>query len=153
MRVVGRSGHPPQWAGSGGDAGGWQEAQMDEDGLREMLRYVEAGRVSRRRFVESMMAFGLTAPMATRMLSAKVAVAQPATPGPLPTRRGGGGPLRLLYWQAPTILNPHLATGVNDAHAARIFYEQLANFDRDGNLGPILAAAIPMLHDRGAAAH
>src|SRR5215470_20310569 len=101
---------------------------MDEHGLREILRDVEAGRVSRRRFVASMMALGLTAPMATQMLSATVAIAQPAGPGSLPTRRGGGGPLRLLYWQAPTILNPHLATGVKVGHAARIFYEQLANF-------------------------
>src|SRR5262249_33908926 len=103
---------------------------MDEHGLREMLRDGAAGPESRRRFVESMITLGLTAPMATQMLSAKVAMAQTASSGPLPTRRGGGGPLRLLYWQAPTILNPHLATGVKDAHAARIFYEQLANFDR-----------------------
>src|SRR5262249_49090192 len=61
--------------------------------------------------------------------------------------------LRLLYWQAPTILNPHLATGVKDGHAARIFYEQLANFDRDGNLVPILAADIPSLQNGGVAAN
>src|SRR5262249_36747960 len=99
----------------------------------------------------SMMALGLTAPMATRMLMATVAIAQPAGPGPLPTRRGGGGPLRLLYWQAPTILNPHLATGVKDGHAPRIFYEQLANFDRDGNLVPIPAADMPSLQNGGVA--
>src|SRR5215510_14608218 len=126
---------------------------MDEHGVREVLRDVEAGRVSRRRFVESMMALGLSAPVAKQMLSAKVAVAQPATTGPLPTRRGGGGPLKLLYWQAPTIQNPHLATGLKDAHAARVFYEQLANFDSDGNLVPILAADIPSLQNGGVAAN
>ncbi|MGD1917422.1 MAG: peptide ABC transporter substrate-binding protein, partial [Pleurocapsa sp.] len=28
--------------------------------------------------------------------------------------------LKLLYWQAPTILNPHLSTGFKDAEASRI---------------------------------
>lgn len=58
---------------------------------------------------------------------------------------GGGDPtvLKLLYWQAPTILNPHLATGFKDFEGARIAYEPLATYDRDGNLVPILAAEIP----------
>ncbi len=53
--------------------------------------------------------------------------------------------LKLLYWQAPTILNPHLATGVKDAEAARIVYEPLATLMADGQLIPILAADIPSL--------
>src|SRR5262249_39439166 len=67
------------------------------------------------------------------------------------TRRGGGGALRLLYWQAPTILNPHLNTGTKDLHAARLFYEPLAHFDREGNLIPILAADVPNLQNGGVA--
>ena len=31
--------------------------------------------------------------------------------------------LKLLYWQAPTILNPHLSTGFKDAEASRITLE------------------------------
>jgi peptide/nickel transport system substrate-binding protein len=109
---------------------------MDEHGLREMLREVKVGRLSRRRFVETMVALGLTAPMAAQMLgSAGVAVAQPAGPAFTPTRRGGGGPVRLLYWAPPTLLNPHLTTTTMDYHASRIFYEPLAQFDRDGNRG------------------
>jgi peptide/nickel transport system substrate-binding protein len=77
---------------------------MDEHGLREMLREVKVGRLSRRRFVETMVALGLTAPMAAQMLaSAGVAAAQPAVPAFTPTRRGGGGPVRLLYWAPPTL--------------------------------------------------
>ncbi|GAB4349235.1 MAG: peptide ABC transporter substrate-binding protein [Cyanophyceae cyanobacterium] len=66
---------------------------------------------------------------------------------------GGGDPsvLRLLYWQAPTILNPHLATGFKDFEGARITYEPLATYDRDGNLIPILAAEIPSNENGGIA--
>ena len=31
--------------------------------------------------------------------------------------------LKLLYWQAPTILNPHLSTGTKDLEASRITLE------------------------------
>ena len=58
-------------------------------------------------------------------------------------RRGGGGALRMLFWQAPTTLNPHFATGAKDGEAARIFYESLAIWDNDGELVPALAAEIP----------
>ncbi|MEB3360162.1 MAG: peptide ABC transporter substrate-binding protein [Synechococcales bacterium] len=57
--------------------------------------------------------------------------------------------LRLLYWQAPTILNPHLSTGIKDAEASRITLEPLASFDKDNNLVPFLAAEEPTLENGG----
>ncbi|NWF61896.1 MAG: peptide ABC transporter substrate-binding protein [Fischerella sp.] len=57
--------------------------------------------------------------------------------------------LRLLYWQAPTILNPHLTQGTKDYHASRITYEPLASHDKDGKLIPFLAAEIPTLENGG----
>jgi peptide/nickel transport system substrate-binding protein len=82
--------------------------------------------------------------MAAQMLSAAgVAQAQPKNPVFTPTQRGGGGPLKILWWQAPTLLNPHFATGTKDQDASRIFYEPLCSYDPDGNLVPILAAAVP----------
>jgi peptide/nickel transport system substrate-binding protein len=120
---------------------------MDHHDLPELIAHVKAGRVSRRAFVHAMLGFGLTAPLAAQMLaSAGVAHAQSAPkapPGPAPTRRGGGGPLKTLWWQAPTLLNPHFATGTKDQDASRIFYEPLAAFDPDGNIVPILAAEVP----------
>src|SRR5580765_7250131 len=108
-----------------------------------MRRDVTAGQLSRRRFVEPMLTLGLTAPMAARMLASPGAAAtQSAAPASTPMRRGGGGALRLLYWQAPTLLNPHLTPIIMDHHASRIFYEPLAQFDRDGNLVPRLAADV-----------
>ena len=55
--------------------------------------------------------------------------------------------LKLLYWQAPTILNPHLSTGFKDAEAARITLEPLASFNNEGELIPFLAAEIPSVEN------
>ena len=126
---------------------------MDEHQIRSLVADVQAGRLSRRHFVQTMVALGLTAPLAAQMLGAGGAAAQPKTPPSTftPTRRGGGGPLRVLWWQAPTLLNPHFATGTKDQDGARIFFEPLAGYDPDGNLVPALAADIPTLDNGGLA--
>ena len=125
---------------------------MDERGLREMIEDVRAGHLSRRRFIQAMVGLGLTAPMAAQMLSASgIAQAQPKPSGFTPTRRGGGGQLKVLWWQAPTLLNPHFATGTKDQDAARIFYEPLAGYDPDGNIVPALAAEVPSVDNGGLA--
>lgn len=59
--------------------------------------------------------------------------------------------LRLLYWQAPTILNPHLSTGFKDYEASRITLEPLASYDQQGNLVLFLAAEAPTLENGGLA--
>src|SRR5579872_389429 len=122
---------------------------MKEQDLRNLIAEVKVGRLSRRTFVQRMLAVGLTAPMAGMMLS-QSGVAQAATAIPYkPTKAGGGGALKLLYWQAPTLLNPHFAVGTKDQEACRVFYEPLAGWDSDGNLVPILAAEIPSQDNDG----
>ncbi len=117
---------------------------MNEDDLRGLLDDVRVGRLTRRAFVQGLVALGVTAPMAAQVLaSAGLAHAQPATPAYTPTRRGGGGALKLLWWQAPTLLNPHFGTGTKDLDGSRVFYEPLAAYDPDGNLVPVLAAEVP----------
>ena len=69
-----------------------------------------------------------------------------------PTKRGGGGPLKLLWWQGPTLLNPHFAIGTKDRDGSRLFYEPLACWDADGNLTLILAAEIPSIQNGGLSA-
>jgi ABC-type dipeptide transport system, periplasmic component len=59
--------------------------------------------------------------------------------------------LKLLYWQAPTILNPHLSTGFKDSEASRISLEPLASFNNQLELVPFLAAEIPTLENGGIA--
>jgi peptide/nickel transport system substrate-binding protein len=124
---------------------------MNERELRDLIADVKTGRLSRRTFVQQMIAVGLTAPMAGMMLS-HCGVAMAATAVPYkPTRAGGGGLLKLLYWQAVTLLNPHFAIGTKDQEGSRIFYEPLAGWDNDGNLIPFLAAEIPSKENDGLA--
>ncbi len=124
---------------------------MDTE-LRSMIDEVKDGRMDRRGFIQRMIGFGLTAPMATQILAiGGVAMAQSPSPYK-PTKRGGGGPLKLLWWQGPTLLNPHFATGTKDQDASRIFYEPFASWDLDGNLNPILAAEIPSIENGGLSA-
>jgi len=122
---------------------------MDEYGLRELITHVKAGRLSRRGFVQMMVGLGLTAPMAAQMLaSAGIAQAQ-AKLVYKPTKRGGGGALKTLWWQGSTLLNPYFAVGTKDQDGSRIFYEPLASWDPDGNLSPVLAAEIPTVQNGG----
>src|SRR5712691_10488409 len=124
---------------------------MDAQTLREWIGHVKMGRLSRRTFVQTMISLGLTAPLAAQLLAPGAARAQPQTAGFTPTQRGGGGPVRLLYRDAPTLLNPHLALGANDFEAAEIFYEPLADIDADGNLVPVLATEVPSRANGGVA--
>jgi peptide/nickel transport system substrate-binding protein len=126
---------------------------MDERELREWIGRVKDGTISRRQFTRMMVGVGLTAPMAAQMLThsglgPRVAQAQAKH---TPTKRGGGGALKALWWQAPTLLNPHFANGTKDQDGSRIFYEPLASFDPDGNLFPNLAAEVPTLQNGGVA--
>jgi peptide/nickel transport system substrate-binding protein len=121
---------------------------MNDRDLRALIGRAKAGSLSRRALMRRLAALGLAAPAATQLLAqAGVAMAQSKTPVYKPTRRGGGGPLKLMLWQAPTLLNPHFATGNKDREATRMFYEPLAGWDNDGNLRPALAAAIPGRED------
>ncbi len=68
------------------------------------------------------------------------------------TTRGQGGDLKILYWQPPTILNQHQATGTKDADAARLVLEPLAGIGPDGapvNSG--LLAEVPTIANGGVA--
>ncbi|MCU7370900.1 peptide ABC transporter substrate-binding protein [Paucibacter sp. O1-1] len=124
---------------------------MQEQALRGLIEDVREGRLARRSFIQRMLALGLTAPMAGQMLlNAGIAQGQTRS-GYKPTKRGGGGALKLLWWQGATLLNPHFATGTKDQEGARIFYEPLAAWDPDGNLVPILAAEIPSQANGGLA--
>jgi peptide/nickel transport system substrate-binding protein len=125
---------------------------MNEQELRGLVEDVKDGRLSRRGFVKRMVAVGLSAPMAGMMLThAGVAQAADIRKEYKPTKAGGGGPLKLLFWQAPTLINPHFAVGTKDQEGSRVFYEPLAAWDDDGNLMPILAAEIPTKENGGLA--
>ncbi|MBS0538457.1 MAG: peptide ABC transporter substrate-binding protein [Proteobacteria bacterium] len=122
---------------------------MNERELRGLIDRVKTGGLSRRGFVKRVAAVGLTAPMATQLLAISgVAMAQTKS-AYKPTKRGGGGPLKVLWWQGPTLLNPHFAVGTKDQDGSRLFYEPLAAWDGEGNLKPKLAAEIPSRENGG----
>ena len=72
-----------------------------------------------------------------------------ATAAPV-AKRGLGGDLKILYWQAPTILVGHQATGTKDHDAGRLMLEPLASWDKAGNpLANGLASEIPTIANGG----
>ncbi|MHB8647722.1 MAG: peptide ABC transporter substrate-binding protein [Thermomicrobiales bacterium] len=96
-----------------------------------------------------------TAPTASTTAGATTTASTGADPrGKAPTKRGGGGTLHLLYWQAPTILSVHLANGTKDTEASRIILEPLAVTSIDSTYPnvPVLAKAIPSAKDGSVAA-
>jgi peptide/nickel transport system substrate-binding protein len=124
---------------------------MKERELRGLIAAVKAGRMSRRAFVHRMIGLGLTAPFAAQLLAHAGLAQTPSQAEYKPTKAGGGGALKMLFWQAPTLLNPHFAVGTKDQEGSRIFYEPLAAWDSDGNLAPVLAAEIPEIENGGVA--
>lgn len=116
---------------------------MNEDEIRKSIAEVKQGTLSRRSFIRTMAAAGIAAPVASQILLWNNVAMADATLQYKPTKAGGGGPLKILLWQAPTLLNPHFAIGTKDQIASRIFFEPLAGWDKDGNLIPCLAAEIP----------
>jgi peptide/nickel transport system substrate-binding protein len=122
---------------------------IDEGTLRPWVHQVVEGKASRRRFMYTMIGFGLSGPFVADLLATYGgATSQFRSEGAsafTPTKRGGGGKLRLLWWQAPTILNAHLAVGLKDSDAARVVYEPLISVNAAGDFVPILARELPSL--------
>ena len=69
---------------------------MDERDIHGLIADVRTGRLSRRAFTRIMLGLGLTGPLAAQMLDATGVAAQSKTDGFAPTRRGGGGQLKVL---------------------------------------------------------
>jgi peptide/nickel transport system substrate-binding protein len=124
---------------------------MQEKDIRALIEDVRTGALPRRGFIQQMVAVGLTAPMASMLLMHE-GIAQTQASIPYKPTKRGGGPLKIIYWQAPVHLNPHYAGGTKDQDASRIFYEPLAGWDSEGNLVPQLAAEIPSKQNGGVSA-
>jgi peptide/nickel transport system substrate-binding protein len=103
-------------------------------------------------FFAALMAVGLVAacgPQTTTPYGESTSSVTNPTEQSTATAATGGSTLRLLYWQAPTTLNPHLSTGIKDREASSLILEPLAAFDENEALEPILAAEIPSLENGG----
>ncbi|RMD93460.1 MAG: peptide ABC transporter substrate-binding protein [Alphaproteobacteria bacterium] len=66
--------------------------------------------------------------------------------------RGRDGEVKIIYWQAPSILNPYLSGGTKDVESASMIIEPLARYDEKGNLTPWLVEEIPTVGNGGVSA-
>lgn len=63
--------------------------------------------------------------------------------------RGADGQLNIIYWQAPSTLNPYLSGGTKEVESAGLVLEPLARYDDTGEIVPFLAEAIPTAENGG----
>ena len=64
-------------------------------------------------------------------------------------QRGSSGNLNILYWQAPSILNPYLSGGTKDVESASLIVEPLIRFNERGQMVPYLAEDVPTVANGG----
>ena len=60
--------------------------------------------------------------------------------------------LNILYWQAPSTLNPYLSGGTKENEAASLVLEPLAHYDENGDMVPVLVTEIPTVANGGVTA-
>ncbi|WP_299792075.1 peptide ABC transporter substrate-binding protein [uncultured Marivita sp.] len=63
--------------------------------------------------------------------------------------RGSDGEVSIIYWQAPSIMNPFLSGGTKDIEAASLVIEPLARYNERGELVPWLVDEIPTVENGG----
>ena len=80
------------------------------------------------------------------------AAAVAAFAGAAHAERGSDGHVGIIYWQAPSILNPYLSGGTKDVESSSLVIEPLARYDQDGNMVPWLAESIPTVANGGVSA-
>ncbi|MCH2164678.1 MAG: peptide ABC transporter substrate-binding protein [Marinovum sp.] len=66
--------------------------------------------------------------------------------------RGSDGQVSIVYWQAPSILNPFLSGGTKDVESASMIIEPLARYNEKGELVPWLVDEIPTVDNGGVSA-
>ena len=68
---------------------------------------------------------------------------------PAYAERASDGEVKIIYWQAPSILNPFLSGGTKDVEASSLVIEPLARYNENGELTPWLAESIPTVENGG----
>ena len=66
--------------------------------------------------------------------------------------RGSDGTVNIIYWQAPSILNPFLSGGTKDVESASLVIEPLARYNETGAMVPFLAEEVPTVANGGVSA-
>ncbi|NRB05573.1 MAG: peptide ABC transporter substrate-binding protein [Rhodobacteraceae bacterium] len=66
--------------------------------------------------------------------------------------RGRDGNVRVIYWQAPSTLNPFLSGGTKEVESSNMVIEPLARFNEKGDIVPWLVDEIPTTDNGGVSA-
>ena len=83
--------------------------------------------------------------------AASVAIAPAAFGAAHEGERGRDGEVKVIYWQAPSIMTPYLSGGTKDLEAASLVLEPMGRYDETGALVPYLATEIPTVENGGVA--
>lgn len=89
--------------------------------------------------------------MKLRHLMLGAAAAFALAPAAAMAERGEDGQLNIIYWQAPSTLNPYLSGGTKEVESASLVLESMARFDNNGDLVPFMAESIPTVENGGVA--
>lgn len=63
--------------------------------------------------------------------------------------RGEDGHLNIIYWQAPSTLNPFLSGGTKEVESSSMIIEPLIRFNEKGEMVPMLVDEIPTVENGG----
>jgi peptide/nickel transport system substrate-binding protein len=131
--------------------------------LAALHQALRSGSITRREFTLRALALGVGMPIISFILRAESAGAQagrhigwgvaaqaasgPPAEGMDGRTRGEGGELKLIQWQAPSMLSPHVSTGEKDYLAAQLIVEPLMHYLPDGTLIPNLITEVPTVEN------
>lgn len=127
--------------------------------VRDLVTQLRQGQISRRRFGQTALALGVS-PALIAAITSRVAAQDTANPddifasdgapsdvGTEEQTRGAGGEVRIIQYQAPTILSPHVATGYKDFDAAQIVLEPLLTYLPDAQIYGVLVEETPSVEN------
>ena len=131
--------------------------------LAALHQALSGGEMTRREFTLRALALGVTMPVISMILRAETVratpgrhvgwgvaaqgAAGPPAEGMDGRTRGEGGELKLIQWQAPSMLSPHVSTGEKDYLAGQLIVEPLMHYLPDGSLIPNLVTEVPTVEN------
>jgi peptide/nickel transport system substrate-binding protein len=130
--------------------------------LRSLYESLQAGDIDRRSFVQraSMLGIGAAGVAFLANTGTRSAFAQPTTPdassegaagrpaaGTENQERGQGGELKIIQWQATTLLSPHVATGTKDYLGSLLVLEPLMHYLPDASIVSNLLTEVPSVEN------
>ncbi len=127
--------------------------------FRDLTERLRHGAIDRRTFMKASAALGVGTGIATMVANGAVAqdatqpaggetdrIGRPAV-GTEGQQRGEGGELRLISWQAATVLAAHSSTGSKDTYPGSLVMEPVLTFSADGAIAPLLVEEAPTVEN------